>query len=124
MRRMWTALLAPLLLASTAVAGPTYAPQTLEYYFRLEWQVSPSARGPVLEGYVYNKSGLAADRMLLRIDDLDAAGKVVASRTTWVLGGVPANNRAWFQARVPEAAQYHVEIVGFDWIGRGAGGSM
>lgn len=122
MRRVWSAVLAPLLLASTAIAGPTYAPQTLEYYFRLEWQVSPSARGPVLEGYVYNKSGLMADRMLLRIDELDAAGKVVNSRTTWVLGGVPPNNRAWFTARVPEAAQYHVEIVGFDWVGRGAGG--
>jgi hypothetical protein len=122
MRRMWTAVLAPLLLTSTALAGPTYAPQTLEYYFRLEWQVSPSARGPVLEGYVYNKSGMAADRMTLRIDELDAAGKVVASKTTWVLGTVPPNNRAWFETRVPQAAQYQVEIVGFDWIGRGGGG--
>ena len=122
MRRMWTAVLAPLLLTSTALAGPTYAPQTLEYYFRLEWQVSPSARGPVLEGYVYNKSGMAADRMQLRIDELDTAGKVIASKTTWVLGTVPPNNRAWFETRVPQAAQYQVEIVGFDWIGRGGGG--
>jgi hypothetical protein len=122
MRRMWTAVLAPMLLASTAVAGPNYASQTLEYYFRLEWEVVPSARGPVLEGYVYNKSGMAADRMQLRVDELDAAGKVIASKTTWVLGTVPPNNRAWFEARVPQAAKYQVEIVGFDWIGRGGGG--
>jgi hypothetical protein len=76
----------------------------------------------VLEGYVYNKSGMAADRMQLRIDELDAAGKVIASKTTWVLGTVPPNNRAWFEARVPQAAKYQVEIVGFDWIGRGGGG--
>jgi hypothetical protein len=39
-----------------------------------------------------------------------------------VLGTVPPNNRAWFEARVPQAAKYQVEIVGFDWIGRGGGG--
>jgi hypothetical protein len=122
MRRMSTAVLAPLLLASTALAGPTYAPATLEYYFRLDWQVTQSAKGPVIEGYVYNKSGLTADRMLLRVDELDTADKVVGSKTVWVLGGVPPNNRAWFQARVPQAAKYHVEIVGFDWVGRGGGG--
>jgi hypothetical protein len=122
MRRTWTGVLAPLLLASTALAGPTYAPATLEYYFRLEWQVTQSARGPVLDGYVYNKSAMTADRMQLRIDELDAAGQVVGSRTTWVLGGVPPNNRAWFEARVPQATNYHVEIIGFDWIGRGGSG--
>jgi hypothetical protein len=99
MRLVWTAVLAPLLLTSIALAGSTYAPATLEYYFRLEWQVTQSAKGPVLEGYVY-KSAMTADRMLLRIDELDAAGKVVASKTTWVLGGVPPNNRAWY-ARAP-----------------------
>jgi hypothetical protein len=122
MRLVWTAVVAPLLLTSIALAGPTYAPATLEYYFRLEWQVTQSAKGPVLEGYVYNKSGMTADRMLLRIDELDAAGKVVASKTTWVLGGVPPNNRAWFETRVPQAAKYHVEIVAFDWVGRGGTG--
>jgi hypothetical protein len=122
MRRTLTAALAPLLLATTAFAGPTYAPQTLDFYFRLEWQATSAARGPVVEGYVYNKSALYADRMLLRIDELDAAGKVVDSKTTWVLGGVPPNNRGWFSARVPAATSYRVEIVGFDWVGRGGSG--
>jgi hypothetical protein len=31
MRRVWTALLAPLLLTSSALAGPAYAPETLDY---------------------------------------------------------------------------------------------
>ena len=119
MRRIWTALLAPLLLASTALARPNYAPGSLDYYFRLEWQVAPAARGPVLEGFVYNRSGLIADRMRLRIEHLDAAGTVVGSSTTWVLGGVPANNRAWFETLVPPAASYRVEILSFDWLGRG-----
>jgi hypothetical protein len=125
MRRVWTALLAPLLLlATTALAGPIYLPQTLDYYFRLEWAVAAGGRGPVLEGYVYNKSNTGVDRMILRIDELDAAGSVVGSKSTWVLGGVPPNNRAWFETRVPQATSYRVEIVSFDWVGRGGGGGM
>ena len=52
----------------------------------------------------------------------DEAGKVVGATTTWVLGGVPAENRTWFETRVPAAASYRVEVVSFDWIGRGGGG--
>jgi hypothetical protein len=122
MRRVWIALLAPLLLASTGLAAPNYAPESLERYFRLDWQTAAGPRGTVLSGYVYNKYSLFADRMQLRIDQLDAAGKVVGSTTTWVLGGVPAENRAWFETRVPAAASYRVEVVSFDWLGRGGGG--
>ncbi len=119
MRRTWTALLAPLLLASTALAGPTYAPGSLDHYFSLEWKPATTAQGSVVEGFIYNRSGLIADRMRLSIDQLDASGKVVGTTTTWVMGTVPANNRAWFQAPVPAAASYRVEIVSFDWLGRG-----
>ena len=45
--------------------------------------------------------------------------QVVGETTTWVLGGVPGHNRAWFSTRVPEAANYRVEILSFDWIPRG-----
>jgi hypothetical protein len=124
MRRILTGVLAPLLLASTALAAPTYARETLDFYFRLDWQATSAARGPTVEGYVYNKSSLFADRMLLRIDELDGAGNVVGSKTTWVLGGVPPNNRSYFSTRVPAAASYRVEIVGFDWVGRGGGSGM
>ena len=119
MRRAWTALLAPLLLASTALAGPNYAPGSLDPYFSLEWKSATAGRGPVVEGFVYNRSGLTADRMRLSIDQLDATGRVVGTTTTWVMGTVPANNRAWFQAPVPAAASYRVEILSFDWLGRG-----
>ena len=119
MYRIVTALLASLLLGSTALAGPNYAPGSLDPYFRLEWQVVPTARGPVVEGFVYNTSALIADRMRLQIEQLDASGNVVGSTTTWVLGGVPPNNRTWFRTPVPAAANYRVEILSFDWLGRG-----
>lgn len=121
MRRIGPALLAPLLLASMALAAPIYAPGSLDHYFGLDWQPATTARGPVVEGFIYNRSGLGADRMRLSIHQLDASGNVVGTTTTWVLGTVPPNNRTWFQAPVPAAASYRVEILSFDWVGRGGG---
>ncbi|HEX6211362.1 MAG TPA: FxLYD domain-containing protein [Methylomirabilota bacterium] len=119
MRRVAIAVLAPLLLASLALAGPIYAPGTLDHYFGLDWRPATTARGPVVEGFIYNRSGLIADRMRLSVHQLDASGNVVGTTTTWVLGTVPPDNRAWFQVRVPAAASYRVEILSFDWVGRG-----
>ena len=114
------ALLALLLVgAPAALARSNYAPGTLDRYFALDWSVVPGPRGPVVEGFVYNRFGHFADRMRLSIEHLDAAGNVVGSSTTWVLGGVPPNNRAWFSTPVPAAAAYRVEILSFDWVGRG-----
>jgi hypothetical protein len=124
MRRFGMALLASLLVASTALARSNYAPGSLDHYFRLEWQALPSPRGQVIEGYVYNVSNLYADRMQLSVEELDASGKVIGTTGTWVLGGVPPNNRTWFRVRVPQAATYRVEILSFDWIGRGGASTM
>lgn len=122
MRSLSVALLAVLLPASTVLAGPNYAPATVDRDFRIEYEATSGARGPVLEGYVYNDAAMLADRMRLSIEMLDASGRVVGTTTTWVLGGVPPQNRAWFQAPVPPAAGYRVEILSFDWVGRGGAG--
>ena len=122
MRSLSAALLVSLLLASTVLAGPNYAPGSLDRYFAIEWQATAGAHGPMLEGYVHNRAHMMADRMRLSIDLLDASGKVVDTRTTWVLGGVPPGNRTWFSTPVPPAARSQVEILSFDWIGRGGAG--
>jgi hypothetical protein len=122
MRSLSAALLVSLLLASTALAGPNYAPGSLDRYFTIEWQTTSGPRGPMLEGYVHNRAHMMADRMRLSIDLLDASGKVVGTHTTWVLGGVPPDNRTWFSTPVPPAASYRVEVLSFDWIGRGGAG--
>jgi hypothetical protein len=121
MRRVWIGLLALSLLTSPAVAGPNFAKATLDYYFNVEWQAASSKHGPVVEGYVYNKSALIADRMRIRVEQLDGSGNVVGTTDSWVLGGVPPSNRAWFQVRVPQAPSYRVEVLSFDWLGRGGG---
>jgi hypothetical protein len=119
MRRVWIALLALPLVAPGALAGSNYAPGSLDHYFQLEWHATETAKGTTIEGFVHNRSGLIADRMRLSIEQLDAAGTVVGTTTTWVMGTVPGNSRAWFQTRVPPAASYRVEILSFDWLGRG-----
>jgi hypothetical protein len=123
MRRIRTValLLAPLLIASTTAAGPNYAPGSLDSYFRLEWQTVQGGSGPTVEGYLYNTTGMPAERMVLEIDLLDASGNVVGKTSTRVLGGVPPGNRAWFQAKVPPAAGYRIEVQSFDWIRVGGG---
>jgi hypothetical protein len=119
--RMVALLIAPLLLASMVAAGPNYAPGSLDRYFRLEYQVVQGSGGPAVEGYVYNMADMPADRMVLEIDQLDASGNVIGKTSTRVLGGAPAGSRAWFQAKVPPAASYRVDVQSFDWIRVGGG---
>ena len=109
------------LLASTAAASPLYAPESLERFFHLEWDVRPGTSGPTVEGYVYNKTDMQAERMQLRIEQLDATGNVVGQTTTWVLGNLPPGNRAFFQTRVPQAASYRVAVLSFNWLGKLSG---
>jgi len=91
-----------LMAAGSAVAA-NYAQETLDRYFRIEFQVSAGSPRPVVSGYIYNMNGgLPADRVRLSIERLDAAG-----------------NRAYFSAPVEPAASYRVQVLSFDWVGRG-----
>jgi len=122
MRKMLVViLLAPLLLATAVAARPLYAPESLERWFHLEWDVRPDTSGPTLEGYVYNKTDYQAERMQLSIEQLDAAGTVVGRTTTWVLGNLPAGDRSYFRTRVPEMASYRVTVLSFNWISKLSG---
>lgn len=109
------------LIATGSAGAANYAQETLDRYFRIEYQVAPGSTRPVLSGYVYNMHpGLPADRMQLAIEALDASGKVVGTSSTWILGGVPAGNRGYFSAPVMPAASYRVQVLFFDW-GKGGG---
>jgi hypothetical protein len=105
-----------------SASADNYAQQSLDRSFRIEFEVGADSHRPTISGYVHNlESGYFADRMTLVIDRLDASGRVVGSSTTWVLGGVPPGNRAYFSARVEPAASYRIRVNSFDWIGRGGG---
>jgi len=123
MRMIRFLVIAVLVLAAATVTAATeiYAPQSLERYFRIETHVERGAKGPVVWGYVYNNTNIHAERMIVKVDALDASGAVIRSTTTWVPGLVPATYRAYFETRVPEGAQYRVQVLSFDWTGRGGG---
>ena len=108
------------LIAAGSAAAANYAPQTLDRYFRIEFQVTTGSTRPEVAGYVYNLNpGLYAERMRLSIERLDAAGRVIGNTSTWLLGGVPAGNRGYFSAQVEPAASYRIQVQSFDWGGRG-----
>ena len=114
--RRWVGILGvavALWAPAVAGAGQMWAPATLAQYFRVEWESSKGA----VSGYVTNLGNVPAERMQVLIEQLDAAGAVVGSTRASVLGIVPANQRSYFEARVPAAAAYRVQIVAFDWIG-------
>jgi hypothetical protein len=111
------------LLGAGRAWAQIYAPETIAHDFRVEWQVGQNRKGPVIDGYVYNTAMRTADRMRLKIDQLDAAGNVVGSTTAVVLGTIPNDGRAYFSASVPPAASYRVQPYSFDWSGGGGAGS-
>ena len=122
MLKLATLLASLLLVTSTAGAISTYAPGSLDRYFTVDWKLVSGPRGATIEGFVYSRASIPTDRMRLSIEALDPDGRVIGRSTTWVLGGVPPNNRTWFSTQAPAtgAASYRVEILSFDWI-RGGG---
>jgi hypothetical protein len=123
MRSAGAAITLGLLLAGSAAASAQiFTPQTLDRYFRVEWQLTRNRTGPTIDGYVYNQAVQAAERMRLQIDRLDASGGVVGHSTVWVLGDIPKNGRAYFRASVPEATSYRVQVLAFDWNCSDGGG--
>ena len=126
MRGVGLALVIAVVTSSGVAEGATalYAQETLDRYFRIEYQVSQSGARPVVDGYVYNLNpGTPAERMQLSIEGLDASGNVVGTTSTWVLGNVPPGNRAYFSARAVPAASYRVQVLTFDWGSRGGTGN-
>ena len=94
------------LVSGLAVRAPAqnYAQASLDRYFRIVWLVSRDGRGAQhVSGYVYNMYHQATDRVQLRVEQLDASGAVTGSSGAWVAGGVPPDNRAFFDVRVAEA---------------------
>ena len=108
-------------IVTGSASAANYALESPDRYFRIEYQVEPSAARPVVSGYVYSMHpGWSVERMQLAIEALDASGKVVGTSSTWILGGVPAGNRGYFSAPVVLAASYRIQVLFFDW---GKGGS-
>jgi hypothetical protein len=93
--------------------------------FRVDSTAQPDGNGHTrITGYVYSNKGRAADQVQLRIAELDASGKPVATYFERMLEDVPAEGRAYFDVKVPansQAATYEVNVYTWNTV---EGGSM
>ena len=110
-----------LLVVPAAVSAQSYAIQGIERYFRVESEVTQGRRGPVVSGYVYNTSGHTAGNVRLVVEGLDAGGQVTSSAISGLMGTVPPNGRAYFEARAPQGAtSVRVRVLSYDPVARGS----
>jgi hypothetical protein len=98
----------------------TYAPQSLDAWFRTSAEVIQGRRGPQVEGYIYNNYFAGAEQMLVGVEQLSPSGQTVACATVWVAGSIPPRNRGYVVAPAPDAsAKYRVRILAFNWTKTG-----
>ena len=108
-----------LLLALVAGTGAeaVMTPSGIDARLRLDWDAGKSMHGrPEVRGYVYNDYGRAAYNVRLLVETLDASGQVIGRAYGYVVGVVPALNRAAFDVPLrAEGASYRIAITSFDW---------
>jgi hypothetical protein len=98
----------------------TYAPQSLDEWFRTSVEVIQGQQGPQVEGYIYNNYFAGAEQMLVGVEQLSPSGQAVACAMVWVSGSVQPRDRAYFVAPAPDAsAKYRARILSFNWTSKG-----
>ncbi len=95
-----------------------------EQFFTVRWDTTARGGRPTVEGRVRNEWGFPANQIQLLVDALDANGRVVAQRVTWLGADLPPGVAAPFSVPAPPAAAYRVSVYAFNWIQSGGGGDM
>jgi hypothetical protein len=95
-------------------AGPALA----DRFFHVEWSAGPAERDQSrIVGYVYNDYREDAVNVQLRISELDASGRKVASILQPVGETIRAGSRAFFDARIlGNGPSYRVAVASFDFM--------
>ncbi len=116
-----------LLAACAPVLPPGKALTTEASEFRVESYLDGRRGRPVAVGYVYNKRGLQATHVQLRVETLDAAGAVTATAVRFLDRDINPNDRVYFEVTPGvEGVAYRVTVAYVSWQpgGGGAGGGM
>jgi hypothetical protein len=88
-----------------------------DHFFRVEWTADPGASGRTrITGYVYNDYDDSAVNVALRIHEIDASGRDVASEIAPVGETIPAHGRAYFDVRVATSRSYRLDVDAFDFL--------
>ena len=113
-----TAVLVALVLGPAAARAQSHAIYGADRYFPVDARTETRSRGAVVAGYVRNEGGMPARDVRLRVERLDAGGRVEATSVAYVSGILTPGSRGYFEVAVPSgAATYRVSVLSFDWIG-------
>jgi hypothetical protein len=123
--RAWRGLAGAVAAALLLLGGGRAGAQNFGFdaadYFRFDLEPATSRSGqPILAGYIDNDRGYYAMRVVLLVEQLDAAGQVVGTSHAFVDSPIPPHGRAYIEVPVPVAgARYRVRALYFDWRGGG-----
>jgi hypothetical protein len=116
--KVWAIVLMGVAVLMTAGFAMASTPIT---ELRVEWETVARGDKAIVRGYVYNQHRMRVERVRLRIEQLDASSRPVASRATWVPGMLASGDRGYFETVVPAGATYRVFVESFDRNGCGDG---
>jgi hypothetical protein len=107
------------LLTSGAVPAQTYRPQSaagLSVVFQVE---RAGGSRVLLFGDVRNSTGATCERVVLLVEGLDEAGKVVSRSRGYVHGSIPPKGSTSFELRLLASGsekRYRVEVESFQFL--------
>jgi hypothetical protein len=114
-----------LILVGTHGALANVSPSGIDTRLWLDWEVGQTRGGPQIQGYVINDYMRPAINVRLLVESLDGNGQVVDRAYGFVVGGVPALNRAPFVVRLKTAgASYRISVTDFIWKDGGSAGRL
>lgn len=110
---LMVALLAP------AAAAQDFGGRPLER-FRTVAEAGRFAGSPAVEGWLYNDGMAWITNIRLRVEVLDAEGKVVTENSGWVNGDLRPKGRAYFMVPVKTArGTFRVTVQSYDVVAAG-----
>ena len=115
--------LALVLAAGGAAAQNFGAGPPEERLFGIQSETAPTPSGEtVVRGFVENRGREWVRRVVLLVEGLDAAGRVVGRAWVLVGGEIGPGARDWFEVRAPAlGATFRVRVHSFEYLPRGAG---
>lgn len=102
--------------STTPSASVTTLQPIWPQHLQLDWSVESVRDSRKVSGYLYNRQGLAVERVQILAQALDATGAVIGQRIEWGPALVPGGDRTFFSvAGLPAANSYRVSVWDFKY---------
>jgi len=88
-----------------------------QQYFRIQWDATKKTDHTIVEGYITNTWGFAAQQIQLLVTGFDATGTSLGQVIAWGPYEIDTGARVYFDVPVPPGAStYEVAIFAWNWI--------